>query len=281
MLRTIYYLLWIAPAVMFAALSVLMVRRNLRKQFPFFFSYAVYQVIGFLVQFVVYHKLPSQYFYAYWTMATISVLLGLSVIYELFVEVFRPFEGLRDLGIVLFRWAAAVLVVAAALMTLAGSSANGSWVLNSVVSLERSVRVMQCGLVLLMILCAPFLGLLWRHRVFGIAAGFGILAAIDLFAVAVLGHFGRFQAGTFYTLSRMFAYNCAVMLWSGYLLRPEPARGPALHLAPSERWNFALSAAMHPQSSSPSLPLIMGVVDRAFEKINNERRGIGPTHADQ
>lgn len=280
MLRAIYYVLWIAPALMFTAITVVMVRRNLRKDFPFFFSYALFQVITFVVQMVVYHKFPSQYFYAYWSMATISVLLGLAVIYELFAEVFRPFEGLRDLGAVLFRWAAAVLVVAAALMTMASSGANGSWVLNSIVSLERSVRVMQCGLVLLMILCAPYLGLLWRHRVFGIAAGFGILAAIDLFAVAILGHLGRFEAGTFYTLSRMGAYNFAVLLWTAYLLRPEPARQPALQLAPSERWDFALSSAMHPQSASPSLPLIMGVVDRAFERAGHEGHSNDPRKAD-
>ena len=69
-------------------------------------------------------------------------------------------------------------------------------------------------------------------------------------------------------------------MWTVYLMRPEPARGPAVQLAPSDRWNFALSAAMYPQASSPSLPLIMGVVDRAFERIN-ERRGSGPSRADQ
>ena len=85
----------------------LMVRRKLRKDYPFFFSYAVYQILGFLAQFIVYHKFPKQYFYTYWTMATISVLLGLTVIYELFTEVFRPYESLRDLGSVLFKWALA------------------------------------------------------------------------------------------------------------------------------------------------------------------------------
>src|SRR5689334_3285561 len=130
MLRAIYYLLWIAPAIMFCALAVLMARRGLRKSYPFFFLYAVNQVLCFIVQFAVYHKFPSQYFYAYWTMAGISVLLALTVIYEVFLEVFRPLEGLRDLGKVLFRWAAAVLVVAAALMVLAGPPANGSLVLN-------------------------------------------------------------------------------------------------------------------------------------------------------
>ena len=49
MLRTLYYALWIAPAIMFAVLSVVMVRRKQRNDYPFFFSYAIYQIIGFLV----------------------------------------------------------------------------------------------------------------------------------------------------------------------------------------------------------------------------------------
>jgi hypothetical protein len=282
MLRAIYYVLWVAPALTFSVLTYIMVSRKQRTNYPYFFSYAIFQVISFPIQFTTYHK-PLLYFWSFWTLAALSVGIGFAVIYEVFVQIFRPFEGLRDLGSVLFRWAAAVLVVAAALMVLVGPASDASTsskiALSCVVALERSVRVMQCGLVLLMMLCAPFLGLHWRHRVFGIGAGFGLLAATDLIAVAVLGRLG-YSAQIFYNLARMAAYNAAAVTWCTYFLRPEPARGPALQLSPSDRWNFALSAAMHPQSASPSLPLIMGVVDRAFERIN-ERRGSGPSQADQ
>ncbi len=284
MLRALYYFLWVAPAVTFSVLTYVMVRGKLRQKYPYFFAYAIFQVLAFAIQFSTYHSSNRYaYFFAYWTLAALSVALGFCVIYEVFTEIFRPFEGLRDLGKVLFRWAAAVLVVAAALMVLitAGASRGLDFVFGCVVALERSVRIMQCGLVLLMVLCAPYLGLQWRHRVFGIGAGFGVLAAIDLIAVAVLGRLGlSAQVQYYYNIAKMAAYNLAGVTWCIYLLRPEPARGPALQLSPSERWNFALSAALHPQSASPSLPLIMGVVDRAFEKIN-ERRATGPTHADQ
>ena len=279
MLRLIYYVLWIAPALVFLFLALAMHRRGLRTRYPFFFTYAVFQVLSFLAQFTVYHYWPKAYFYEYWTGATLSIGISFAVIYEVFTEVFRPFEGLKDLGRVLFRWAAVVLVVAAALMALTASSASNDLGTRIMVSLERSVRVMQCGMVLLMILSAPYLGLRRHNHIFGIAAGFGVLAAIDLVAVAVFGKLG-YSATVFFNLARMTAFNFAAIMWTVYLMRPEPARGPALQMAPSERWNFALSAALHPQSASPSLPLIMGVVDRAFEKIN-ERRATGPTHADQ
>ncbi len=283
-MRALYYVLWIAPAITFSVLAYVMVQRKLRNSYPYFFAYAVFQVVSFAVQFSTYHASNRYaYFFSYWTVAALSIGLGFAVIYEVFREIFRPFEGLRDLGKALFRWAAAVLVVAAVLMVLitADAALKPAMVFGWLVALERSVRVMQCGLVLLMIICAPYVGLLWRHRVFGIGAGFGVLAAIDLIAVAVFGRLGlSAQTQMYYNLAKMAAYNMAGITWCTYMLRPEPARGPALQLAPSERWNFALSAAMHPQTSSPSLPLIMGVVDRAFERIN-ERRGSGPSQADQ
>jgi len=282
MLRAFYYMLWVTPAFVFTFLAMTMVRRGLRRQFPFFFSYTVFQVLLFLVQFAVYHNWRSLYFYEYWTGAALSIGLSFAVIYEVFTEVFRPFEGLRDLGGVLFRWATVVLILAAALITLTAANTPGPVSTRIVIALERSVRVMQCGIVLLMILCAPYVGLRYRHRTFGVGLGFGILAAVDLIAVGVVARIGlSATSSTFFNLARMSAFNFAAVLWTVYFLRPEPARQPALQLAPSERWDFALSAAMHPQSASPSLPLIMGVVDRAFERAGHEGHSNDPRKADK
>lgn len=281
MLRAVSYLLWIAPALIFAFVAVTMHRRGMRQRFPYFFSYAVFQVVSFLVQFSVFHYWPSLYFYEYWVGAALSIGISFAVIYEVFTEVFDPFEGLRDLGRVLFRWAAIVLVLAAVVMIVVTNSASASIAITrGIVAFERSVRIMQCGMVLLMILCAPHLGLRRGHRVFGIGVGFGVMAAIDLIAVAVVSRIGVSQTvATFNSLLHMAAFNFAAVLWSVYFVRPEPARGPVVQVAPSERWNYALSTAMHPQASGPSLPLIMGVVDRAFQRMGTQGRG--PMHADQ
>lgn len=284
MLVVIFYVLWIAPALAIAYLATMMVRRHLRKQYPMFFAYASFQVVGFLAQFTVYHLWPNQYYFEYWTGSVISIVLSFAVIYELFTQTFEPFDGLRDLGGVLFRWAAVVLVIAATLMTMISSNVHANLEAAIVLAFERSVRVMQCGIVLLMILCAPSVGLTRKHRIFGIATGFGVMAAVDLIAAALVARVGISQLmGRLLTFSHMTSYCFAVGVWTAYLLRPEPARGPVLQAAPSERWNFALSSAMHPETTAPSLPLIMGAVDRAFSQLSSpaRRRANGPTHADQ
>lgn len=285
MLKVLFYFLWIAPALVLAYVSTMMVRRNLKQQYPFFFSYLVFQVVGFLAQFAVYMLWPRQYYFEYWTGAVLSIAISFAVIYELFTKVFEPFDGLRDLGGVLFRWAAVVLVIAAVLMALTTSAAANTGLKAAIVlAFERSVRVMQCGIVLLMILCAPCVGLTHKHRIFGIATGFGIIAAMDLISAAVVSRVGVSQsANLFLSFMHMASYAAAVGVWTNYLMRPEPARGPVLQAAPSERWNFALSSAMHPEATAPSLPLIMGAVDRAFSQLGTQarRRANGPTHADQ
>ena len=280
----VLYVLWIAPAAGLAYLSWLMVRRNLRRQYPFFFCYAIFQVADFVAQFTVYHLWPVQYYFEYWTASVISIIISFAVIYELFTKVFEPFDGLRDLGAILFRWAAVVLVLAAVLMAITSSGLPFANLKTAIVlAFEKSVRVMQCGIVLLMILCAPCVGLTRQHRIFGIASGFGIVAALNLISTALVGRFGVTQmSNRALTLVHMAAFLAAVAVWNHYLLRPEPARGPVLQVAPSERWNFALSVTMHPETATPSLPLIMGAVDRTFDKLQtHSRRVAGPTHADQ
>lgn len=281
MLTVLEYILWVVPTLLLAAVGFFMIRRNLRRQYPFFFAYVVFQVAMFIVQFSIYHWWPRAYFRFYWTTNTLGILISFAVIYELFKEIFAPFDGLKDLGGALFRWAAVILVLAAVLIAATTTAPGDSIQARFVISLERSIRVMQCGIVLLMILCAPCVGLKREHRIFGIAAGFGVIAAIDLISTAAVARLGISSAtALFNTLAHMISFSVAVGMWTLYMLRPEPARGPVLQYAPSERWNFALSTAMHPESSAPSLPLIMGAVDRTFQKLNTTRNVSGSVHGD-
>lgn len=278
MVRFVYYLLWIAPALIFACLAGIMVRRGTRKQFPFFFSYAIYQVLGFAAQFYTYHRgTQYQYFYVYWTMAALSIGIAFTVIHEVFTELFKPFAGLRDFGSVLFRWAAVVLVAIAVLMTMTAAPASqGSRAFAFVISLERSVRAMQCGMVLLMVLCAPRLGLRYGQRVFGIALGFGMIAAVDLIAVSALANAG-YAGIPFFTLARMAVFTFAALLWTGYFLAPEPERLPVTQLAHTDRWNFAFAALGNPEGDVPAVPMIVDTVDRVWSKSGKS----APQHADQ
>ncbi len=282
-LRILYYALWIAPVPVYVCLTVFMFRRQLQRQLPAFFSFAVYQIAAFFCNFYFFHRGASQYFYAYWTTAILSMAIAFWVLHEIFVGVFRPFSDLREFGAVLFRWAALVLTLAAALLAISSKSVPGSTRLfTSFLELTRSLEIMQCGLVLLMLLCSTYLGISLRHRIFGIALGFGVTAAVDLITVAALAALGR-EARIFVQVSEMVAYNIAALLWLGYMYAGEVERKPARQVASAERWNYALATALHPGGETPSLPLIEHTVERIFTQTNGKSKppATPPRTADQ
>src|SRR6516165_8014276 len=167
---------WIAHPVLESALAVLMVRRKLHKQFSVFFAYVLSQIIIFAILFPIYKSGPQHYtlyFYSYWIGAAISLAIGFKVIHEIFLDVFRPYHTLRDLGTVLFRWAGLVMLMVAMVVAASTSGANDEPFANGIMTLQRSVRVVQVGLVLFLLVFSRYLGINWKQKSFGIALGFG------------------------------------------------------------------------------------------------------------
>jgi len=247
-LSAIDYLLWAISALLIVITCGALLKRKLVHDLPVFFTYVAYHVLRTAVLFGI-HLLHLQqrmnyahYFYVYWAGETISIVLGFAVIYEIYRKVFQNYGALRQLGGTLLGGAAVVLLVAAVLTAAAAPGADGPGIVRAVFLLERSVRVMQCGLLGFLFLLAFYFGLPWRNRVFGIALGFGLFASIELAGVALRTQVGV-AASAIYSQVASVAYSCCVLIWIFYLLAPEPAPqygGVVLH-HDLERWNQALS----------------------------------------
>src|SRR5882762_10848008 len=119
--------LWFAQPLLQSAAAGMMLWRKLFRKFPIFFSYLVSQVFVFALVFITYQwGSYRQYFYSYWICSIISLVIGFKVIHEIFLDVFRPYHALKDLGSVLFKWAALVMVLVAIVVAAASSvSAEG------------------------------------------------------------------------------------------------------------------------------------------------------------
>ncbi len=85
------------------------------------------------------------------------------------------------------------------------------------------------------------LGLTWQNYSVGIAAGFGVYAALDLALLELRAHLHA-VTDTAFVLMRSAAYNLGVAIWAFYFLRPrggKPVGGlPATDLA---NWNDTLT----------------------------------------
>src|SRR3979411_2728751 len=113
-IKILYDVLWIAHPFVEAGIAIAMLRSNLHRKFMYFFAYVVIQILSFAIIFPVYLKQNyTAYFYLYWISNAINVFLGFKIIHEIFLDVFKPFHTLRDLGSVLFKWAGLVMLLVA------------------------------------------------------------------------------------------------------------------------------------------------------------------------
>ncbi len=250
------YVLWLLAPVCQLFLLIFMLRRKLRAEFPFFFSYTVFQVISFVVQYGVYHFAPNQYFDIYWTCSALGVVLGFLVIYEVFSYAIRPYAGLRDLGKLMFRWLAMLLVLIGALMATSSSNMSSKYLVYAIVDVERAVRLMQCGLLFFIFACSSYLGLTWKNFGAGVALGYGIFASVDLVMYSVRFTVGGSWNSALSTITAV-AYNLGVLIWLSYSLLPEKAmqrvHNEVVYRPIFDRWNQAalvLTAPMAPNEEA-------------------------------
>jgi len=260
--------LWIAHPALELTLAGIMVWRRLHRTFPVFFAYIVFQLFDFAIMFPI-HRSGNYdlYFYAYWIGSGISLAIGFKVIHEVFLNVFRPYHTLKDLGTVLFKWAALVMLFAA-IVVAAASPADQSPIVQAVTTVERCVRVVQCGLVLFLLFFSRYLGVSWRQHSFGVILGFGGFASVEL-AVTALYAGGQINSQTA-GLINSSAYAFAIFSWLGYALLKAPSRDASLGLLTSQRWEQSLADLQRPAVPDSLIPMFEGMVDRAFSRTSPE-----------
>lgn len=240
-------ILWIpiAIAVVAAGVQALTLRilkqRKLRAEFPVFFRYSLFCVAGCVISLIPFIFYCPQYFYVYWSMTAVTMALEFAVMYELLVNALKPYSALIDLGKMLFRWAAVFLVLAALLTALATAGSGSHKMVAAMELLQRTVRLMQCGLLLLFFGLEKRLGLTWRTHSMSIALGLGIYAGVDLSTTYLIDRLPA-MAWSFEVLTT-FVYLGAASLWAYSLAKPEPVRSNVLESPRRlifQRWNEAL-----------------------------------------
>jgi len=266
-----YYALWFAHPALEAGLAGILLWRKLHRTFPIFFSYVAFQIPVFALLFSLRgERFYTVFYYSSWGTTAISVVLGFFVIHELFQEVFRPYHTLRDLGSVLFKWALLVMLLVAGVVAASTASATEEPLRTGIMTLQRSVRVVQCGLILFLLVFSRYLGTNWRQKSFGIALGFGAFASVELALVAINAATDNVFNQVLSNFINMIAYDATILIWIGYMISKSPAREPATYMLRPQRWEDGLSAIQHPQSGDSLIPMFETMVDRALSRSGQE-----------
>ena len=266
-------MLWVAEPILESVVLAALVWRKAYRQYRWFSAYMAAEVIAFLVLYPL-RSHQTGYFYAYCVTAALSIALGFAVIHEIFISIFRPYHTLRDLGSVLFKWAALVMLLVAVIVSASGQALHREPLVEATLILERSIRVVQCGLIMFLLLFSKYLGISWRQRSFGIALGFGFYATIDLSLLAL--HLGEHISQDAANLITMFAYIMSIGIWIGYSMMKEVSREDAVMLLKSQRWEQSLTDLQHPAKPDSLIPMFEGMVERAFTRSHSSFQAVEP-----
>src|SRR6202140_788900 len=259
--------LWCAQPILHSALAVILWRRKLHKQFPVFFIFLLAQVVNFAVTFPIWRTGSDKiYFVLFWLGEAVNAVLGFKVIHEIFLDVFRPYHTLKDLGTLLFKWAGVVMLLVSVVVAFSNSF-DQSPLVHAVTTLQRSVRILQLGLILFMLLFSSFLGVSRKQVSFGISLGFGLFAGVELMLMAL--NSGGFVSMGNLNLINMVTLILAILVWLGYSLSRKAVRVGAVNHLQTQRWEQGLADLHHPVPFDSLIPMFEGMVERAFSRSSN------------
>jgi hypothetical protein len=266
-LHTLDYVLWCTTPVLMGAVAVCMYRRRLHREFPFFFNYVVFQVASFAIEFPL--RASQSIYYISWTTTALSMVITFGVLSEIFKDAFRPYEALRDLSVILFRWCGLVVLLVAGMWAITSWKADQmDNITNGLVMVQRSVRLMQCGLVFFMLLFSEYLGISRRNVVFGISIGFGFYAAVNMLVMTALSH----QSTRFLNRINGTAYVISTLIWLAYTALPSKVRSSqkTASITP-QKWDYALDDARNVPTGESLLDTMDQTVERLLHPRSSEK----------
>jgi hypothetical protein len=236
-------MLWFGAQVLQLAVLVCMYRRRIQTYYPAFFYYIVVEVLSDPFLALAKGRWDYTYYFGYWITVCLTTTLSFFVLQEIFRDAFRPFEALRELSTILFRWSALVLLLVAGMSAVTASNHSPDGITATILLVDRNVRVMLCGLVFFLLMFSEYLGISRRHLLFGVAVGFGFFSSIHMLVATAMGHSTVLHRST---LSAIYSsgYVIACMIWLAYLAYPKTLlAGQTVAEAQPGDWNDALEEA--------------------------------------
>ena len=209
----------LAVAALVVCLIVLLWKRQLHREFPFFFIYLISVVLATLAEDAVSQN-PYSYFDVYWSCEGIHAVLVLLALYEAFRKVFLVFYKAWPGFEVILPVTAVIIVLLAGWNAASHPAIQADPVIVVILAVGKVVRYLQVGIFALFFLLVWILGLDWEEYPFGIVLGFTISAV-----GAWLGYDVRSEYGLrFITFAKYVgpgAYLVAILVWLAAFRRPQ------------------------------------------------------------
>jgi len=177
------------------------------------------------------------YFYTYWASYALEAILSLMVIYSIFKLAMVPLKGLQTLGMLVFRWVAAISVAVAIGVAVTPHLSGVKFMVAMITQLQQTSSILTLCLLLFVCFAIRPMGLSLRSRIFGISLGLGVLATVNLVNSAWLAHYESMYS--LFSMINGLAVGLTLLTWSAYFAFPEPKRRIITlpTTSPFLRWN--------------------------------------------
>jgi hypothetical protein len=246
LMSTIKYLQYIEP-VLCAMLIFFLVRSKVVRQF---FSLVLFLsvklacavtcilLLDFASKGIERHIAYAAIFYVYWTSYALEAILSLVMIYSVFKLAMAPLQGLQALGMLIFRWVAAISVAVAIGVALTPHLTGIKFLVTMVTQLQQTSSILTLCLLLFVCFAIRPMGLSFRSRIFGVSLGLGLLATISLVDSAWISHSSNMDSSALSVMNAV-AVILTLLTWSAYFAFPEPKRRIIVlpTTSPFLRWN--------------------------------------------
>jgi len=217
-----------------ACLVIMWRKRLLRDMWGLAAFLAVYAVEIFISIGIMYfrrdigiepHHAWVALYYTRWVSLLIEYVLLLIVIYGAFRLAMKPLKGLHRAGKLIFRWVAVVSLALSLGMAFGPRAESATQYIGIVAGrLQQGTSVLLLCMLLFVCFATRYLGLTFRSRIFGILLGLGIFSACTLVESAWLSTQSATSIYAPVFLVSAFGFLSCLVVWSGYLLAPEPER---------------------------------------------------------
>lgn len=220
------------------ALLILMWNRKGLRQFPMLAAFLVVQLLHNLISIPVLFFRPQLhidrmtayhvFFFTHWPAAVLQAVLMILLVYSIYSMALEPFEPLKKLGTIIFRWIAAISVAVSLGVAVGPHMLGLKQFAMMVGQMQQTASVLTLCLLLFVCFALKPLGLSYGSRAFGASLGLGVLAATMLTETAWFGQNpGVMMYGpvSFYD---GIGICVSLVVWGAYFAKTEPERAMVL-----------------------------------------------------
>jgi hypothetical protein len=235
-----------AEPILCGMLIFLLIRTGAVRQFKFLFGLLCVRLTCAIICLpVLYlagrgiekHAAYQTYFYVYWVSYALEAILSLLVIYSIFKLAMAPLKGLQTLGMLVFRWVAAISIAVAIGVAVTPHLTGLKFMVAMITQLQQTSSILTLCLLLFVCFAIRPMGLSFRSRIFGVSLGLGLLATISLINSAWIAH--NPDMYSVFSVVNGVAVGLTLVVWSAYFAFPEPKRRIIVlpTTSPFLRWN--------------------------------------------